>query len=76
MVRKQLYEGNSDKSHLLLSCKQPSTVTINDTFIESNVKEVLLGIIIDRDLKFVDHIINFVKKHIKSLMLFLVLHLS
>ena len=39
-------KANSDKSNLLLSCKQPSTVTIDDTFIESNVKEVLLGIII------------------------------
>ena len=68
---------NSDKSHLLLSCKQPSTVTIDDTFIESNVKEVLLGIIIDRDLKFDDRVNNFFeKKHVKSLMLFLVLHIS
>ena len=55
-------KANSDKSHLLLSCKQPSTVTIDDTFIESNVKEVLLGIIIDRDLKFDDRVNNLCKK--------------
>ena len=60
-------KANSDKSHLLLSCKQPSTVTIDDTFIESNVKEVLLGIIIDRDLKFDDHVNNLCKKACQKL---------
>ena len=60
-------KANSDKSHLLLSCKQPSTVTIDDTFIESNVKEVLLGIIIDKDLKFDDHVNNLCKKACQKL---------
>ena len=60
-------KANSDKSHIPLRCKQPSTVTIDDTFIESNVKEVLLGIIIDRDLKFDDHVNNLCKKACQKL---------
>ena len=69
-------KANSDKSHLLLSCKQPSTVTIDDTFIESNANEVLFGIIIDRGLKSDGHVNNLCKKACQNLMLFLVLHLS
>ena len=46
---------SSDKSHLLLSCNEPSTLEIDGSSFETNTKEVLLGITIDEDLKFDDH---------------------
>ena len=42
----------SDKNHILLSCSEPSTAPIDGSFIESNTKEIFLGITIDRELKF------------------------
>ena len=44
-------KANSDKSHILLSCSEPSTVFIDGSSIESSRKEILLRITIDRDLK-------------------------
>ena len=41
---------NSGKSDLLLRCSVPSTAVIDSCSIESNTKEVLLGITIDRNL--------------------------
>ena len=55
-------KANSDKSHILLSCSEPSTALIDGSSTESNTKEILLGITIDRDLKFDEHINNFCKK--------------
>ena len=49
-------KANSDKSHILLSCSEPSTALIDGSSIESNTKEILLGITIDRDLKFDEHV--------------------
>ena len=66
-------KANSGKSHIILSCSEPSTALTDGSSIESNKKEILLGIAIDRDLKFDEHVNNPVKKHIKNLML---LHLS
>ena len=60
-------KANSDKSHILLSCSEPSTALIDGSSIESNTKEILLGITIDRDLKFNDHVSNLCKKHVKSM---------
>ena len=37
---------SSDKSHLLLSCNEPSTLVIDVSFNEANTKEVFLGITI------------------------------
>ena len=48
-------KANSDKSDLLLSCYEPSTLVIDGSPIETNTKEVLFGITIDKDLKFDDH---------------------
>ena len=48
-------KANSGKSHLLSNCSKPSTALIDDSSIESNTKETLLGIKIDGDLKFDDH---------------------
>ena len=55
-------KANIDKSHILLSCSEPSTALIDGSSIESNMKEVLLGITIDRDLKFDEHVNNLCKK--------------
>ena len=55
-------KANSDKSHILLSCSEPSTALIDGSSIESNTKEILLRITIDRDLKFNEHVNNLCKK--------------
>ena len=55
-------KANSDKSHILLSCSEPSTTLIDGSSIESNTKEILLGITIDRDWKFDEHVNNLCKK--------------
>ena len=47
-----LMKANSDKSHILLSCSEPSTALIDGSSIESNTKDILLGITFVRDLKF------------------------
>ena len=60
-------KANSDKSHLLLSCNEPSTLVIDGSSIETNTKEVLLGITIDKDLKFNDHVNSLCKKACQKL---------
>ena len=40
-------KANSDKSHILLSCSEPSTALIDGSSIEFNTKEILLGITIE-----------------------------
>ena len=55
-------KANSDKSHILLSCREPSTALIDGSSIESKTKEILLGITIDRDLKLDEHVNNLCKK--------------
>ena len=59
-------KANSDKSHLLLSCNEPFTLVIDCSFIETNTKEVLLGIAIDKDLKFDDYVNSLCKKRVRS----------
>ena len=60
-------KANSDKSQSLLSCSEPSTALIDGSSIESNTKEILLGITIDRDLKFDEHVNNLCKKACQKL---------
>ena len=60
-------KANSDKSYILLSCSEPSTARIDGSSIESNTKEILLGITIDRDLKFDEHVNNLCKKACQKL---------
>ena len=55
-------KANSDNCHILLSCSEPSAALIDGSSIESNTKEILLGITIDRDLKFDEHVNNLCKK--------------
>ena len=44
-------KANRNKSHLLLNCSEPSTTLIDGSSIESNTKEILLGITIERTLQ-------------------------
>ena len=60
-------KANSDKSHLLLSCGETSTLLIDGFSIDSSIKEVLLGITIDKELKFEDHVNNLCKKACQNL---------
>ena len=53
-------------SHIV-SCSEPSTALIDGSSIESNTKEILLGIPIDRDWKFGEHVNNLCKKSSQKL---------
>ena len=61
-------KANSDKSHLLLSCSEPSTALLGGSSVESSTEEILLGIAVDIwDLKFDGHIKNLCKKACEKL---------
>ena len=51
-------KANADKCHLLLYTSNELTVKINEVQIKKSQSENLLGIIIDNDLKFEDHLNN------------------
>ena len=53
---------NTGKSHLLLSGNSRATFTIDDSYIESEDEQVLLGITIDSNLILENHIRNICKK--------------
>ena len=53
---------NTSKSHLLLSGNSRATATIDNSYNESKDEKVLLGITIDSNLTFENHIINICKK--------------
>ena len=55
---------NSDKSHLIISCKEAITAVIDGLPIDSSKTEVLLGITIGHELKFDDHLITYAKKQV------------
>ena len=55
-------KANSDKSHLIMSCAEATTAMIDGLPIDSSKTEVLLGIIIDHELKFDDHVNRLCKK--------------
>lgn len=60
-------KANSDKSYLLLSCNELSTTVIDASSIESSIKEVIIGIKIDRLLKLDDHVNKLCKKACQKL---------
>ena len=60
-------KANSGKSHILLSCSESSTALIHGSSIESNTKEVLVGITKNWDLKFDEHVNNLCKKACQKL---------
>ena len=53
---------NTGKSHLLLSGNSRATATIDNSYIESEDEQVLLGITIDSNLTFENHVNNICKK--------------
>ena len=55
-------KANADKCHVLLSASNELTVKTNEIQIKSSQSEKLLGITIDNDLKFEDHINNICRK--------------
>ena len=60
-------KANSEKSLFLLSCNEPSTLVTDGFSIKTNKKELLLGIKIDKDLKFDDHVNSVFKKACQKL---------
>ena len=58
-------KANSDKSHLIMSCAGGTSAMIDGLPIDSSKTETLLGITIDHELKFDDHV-NYLCKKIKS----------
>ena len=55
-------KANSNKSHLIMSCTEAATAVIDGLPIDSSKTEVLLGITIDHELKFDDHVNYLCKK--------------
>ena len=55
-------KANSDKSHLTMSCAEVTTAMNDGLPIDSSKTEVLLGITIDHELKFDDHVNHLCKK--------------
>ena len=53
---------NTGKSHLLLSGNSRATATIDNSYIESEDEQVLLGITTDSNLTFENHVRNICKK--------------
>ena len=49
-------KANPGKSHILLSSKKPGIVSVDGIFIAASSHEKLLGVTIDSELKFVNHI--------------------
>ena len=52
---------NSGKSHLLMSGTETTHANVDGSMIKSSQKEILLGINLDSELKFEDHV-NFMSK--------------
>ena len=50
-----------------LRCSEPSTILIDGSSTESNTKEILLAITIDRDLEFDEDVNNLCKKACQKL---------
>ena len=57
-----LMKENSDKSHLIMNCAEATIAMIDVLFTDSSTTEVILGITIDRELKFDDHANHLCKK--------------
>ena len=55
-------KANPGKCHLLLSSKTPTDVSIDDASIKTSTKETLIGILIDSELSFDQHISSICSK--------------
>ena len=58
---------NPGKRHLFLSYKTPTDVSIGDASLTTSTKETLLGILIDSDLSFDQHVSSICSKATKKL---------
>ena len=56
------FKSNPGKCHLLLSAKSPEVVYIDGIQITSSIAETLLGIVIDSELNFENHLLPYVTK--------------
>ena len=57
-----LMKANSDQRHLIMSCTEATTAMIHGLSVALSKIRVLLGIIIDHELKFDDHVNYLCKK--------------
>ena len=55
-------KANASKSHLLLSTKEKFSLSINESIVESSTCEKLLGVLIDNDLTFDQHVTTLCNK--------------
>ena len=55
-------KANNDKRHLIMSCTEATTAIIDGLPVDSSKTEVLLGITINHELKFDDHV-NYLSKN-------------
>ena len=69
-------KANSGKSHILMSDTEKTHANVDGCMIKSSQKEMLLGINLDSELKFEDHVNFICKKQVKSFMLLPELHHS
>ena len=60
-------KANPGKGHFLLSSQTPTDVSIGDVSIKTSAKETLLGILIDSELSFDQHIFSICSKASKKL---------
>ena len=60
-------KANPGKCHLPLSSKTPTDVSLGDVSLKSSAKEILLGILIDSELSFDQHISFICSKASKKL---------
>ena len=55
-------KASSDKSHLIMSCAEATTAMIDGLPFNSSKTKVLLGITVDHEPKFDDHVNRLCKK--------------
>ena len=55
-------KANSDKSHLLMSCKETTLANSDDSVIKPSQKETLLDLNVDSELKLEDHVYYMCRK--------------
>ena len=60
-------KANPGKCHLLLSSKTPTDISTGDASIKTSTKETLLGILIDSELSFDQHISSICSKASRKL---------
>ena len=58
-------KANSGKSHLLMNGTETTHANVDGSMIKSSQKEILLGINLDSELKFEDHV-NFICKKVDT----------